>query len=94
MAHNVPSHAFLDGAPCNAIAAYHVKDGLLTFSVADLGVGFLASLRKLSKWESLQGERDALLAVIDREATSRPGEESGGGYNQLFQSIVDLNGLV
>ncbi|PTX94794.1 hypothetical protein DB346_22570 [Verrucomicrobia bacterium LW23] len=94
MADNVPWHAFLEGAPCSALAGYHVRDGVLTFSVADVGMGFLASLKKLPHWKSLQREQDALQAVIDKEATSRPGETSGGGYKQLFQSLVDLNGLV
>ncbi|MFZ5495488.1 MAG: hypothetical protein ACOZE5_09165 [Verrucomicrobiota bacterium] len=92
---NVPAHAYADpGIPCSAMAGFHVADGVATFCVCDLGQGFLASLRRKREWGGLRSEHDALDAVVNRQATSREGETEGGGFKQLFNMLLDFNGLV
>lgn len=72
MGDNVPSHAYThEKAPCDAIAGFHVGDGVASFCVCDAGQGFLASLRRKRDWQNLRTEHEALDAVVSRQATSR-----------------------
>jgi hypothetical protein len=83
-----------EGPACIAVAGYHVADDVSAFSVIDGGQGFLASLKRTSTWQHLTSERQALDAVVTKQATSREGEVTGGGFKQLFNSLLDFNGLV
>lgn len=95
MADNVVSHAYARAEePCSALAAYHVHETGTSFSVIDDGQGFLCSLRKNPLWEALTTENQALDAVISKQATARIGESTGGGFKQLFNGLLNLNGLV
>lgn len=95
MGDNVVWHAFeADDKPCQAIAGFHVSNGTASFCVADAGQGFLKSLQRSTKWAALDNDHDALDAVVTKHATSRPNETEGGGFKQLFNSLLDFNGLV
>lgn len=95
MGDNVVWHAFEEeDKPCPAIAGFHVSNGSACFCVADTGQGFLKSLQRSTKWAALDNDHDALDAVITKHATSRPNENEGGGFKQLFNSLLDFNGLV
>lgn len=95
MGDNVVAHAFeAEDRPCPAIAAFHVTNDTATFCVADYGQGFLRSLHRSKQWAGLKNDHDALDAVVSKRATSRPGETEGGGFKQLFNSLLDFNGLV
>lgn len=95
MGDNVVCHAFeAEKDPCPAIAGFHVADGSASFCVADSGQGFLRSLQRSAKWAGLKTDYDALDAVVTKHATSRRNEMEGGGFNQLFNSLLDFNGLV
>ena len=95
MADNVVWHAFeSEDQPCPAIAGFHVTKDSASFCVADSGVGFLRSLHRLPKWAELKTDHEALDAVVRKHATSRVGEKDGGGFKQLFNSLLDFNGLV
>jgi hypothetical protein len=95
MGDNVVWHAFeAEDQPCAALAAFHVNDDTASFCVADSGQGFLCSLRRSQTWTGLKNDQEALDAVVNKHATSRPGETEGGGFKQLFNSLLDLNGLV
>ena len=95
MGDNVVSHAFAERRkPCAAIAGFHVTPEAACFCVADAGQGFLRSLRRRDIWEHLKTDQEALDAVINRHATSRDKETEGGGFKQLFNSLLDFNGLV
>jgi hypothetical protein len=95
MGDNVVWHAFeAEDKPCSALAAFHVNDDTSSFCVADSGQGFLRSLGRSKTWTGLKNDQDALDAVVNKHATSRPGETEGGGFKQLFNSLLDLNGLV
>lgn len=95
MGDNVVSHAFeREDRPCPALAGFYVADGTACFCVADAGQGFLHSLRRAPTWSSLQTDHQALDAVVNKHATSRPEEVEGGGFKQLFSTLLDYNGLV
>jgi hypothetical protein len=95
MADNVVWHAFeAEDKPCPALAGFHVTDDSASFCVADYGQGFLRSLHRAEHWAQLKTDHDALDAVVNKHATSRPGEKEGGGFKQLFNSLLDFNGLV
>ena len=95
MGDNVVSHAFeSEDKPCAAIAGFHVAGETACFCVADCGQGFLRSLRRSPAWSVLPTDNQALEAVVNKHATSRTGETEGGGFKQLFNSLLDFNGLV
>lgn len=95
MGDNVVWHAFeAEGKPCPAIAGFHVRNGSASFCVADSGQGFLKSLQRSPRWAGLRTDHDALDAVVTQHATSRPNEAVGGGFNCLFNNLLDFNGLV
>jgi hypothetical protein len=95
MGDNVVSHAFESPAKaCAAIAGFYVTPAAACFCVADAGQGFLRSLRRRDIWEHLKTDQEALDAVVNCRATSREKETEGGGFKQLFNSLLDFNGLV
>ena len=95
MGDNVVWHAFESAnKPCLALAGFYVCDGVASFCVADSGQGYLKSLRRNPAWSSLQSDNDALDAVVNKHATSRIGENEGGGFKDLFGSLLDFNGCV
>ena len=95
MGDNVACHAFeAKDKPCPAIAGFHVANGSATFCVADAGQGFLRSLHRSPLWSGLKTDHDALDAVVRKRATSRPDAKEGGGFKQLFNSLLDYHGLV
>jgi hypothetical protein len=95
MGDNVLWHAFeAEHRPCPALAGFHVTPEAAAFCVADWGQGFLRSLRRNARWMDLNTDNEALDAVVNRQATSRADEETGGGFKQLFNSLLDFNGLV
>lgn len=92
---NVVGHAFeAEDKPCPAIAGFHVANGTASFCVADVGQGFLNSLHRSPKWKHLRNDLDALDAVVFQQATSRPNEETGGGFKLLFSRMLEFNGMV
>ncbi len=94
MADNVV-HGYADGtAPCAALVGYQITATGLAFSVVDDGRGFLASLQRRALWKHLGSDNAALDAVVSKQATSREGQATGGGFKQLFNGLLDLNGLV
>ena len=94
MADNVV-HGYGDGVvPCAALVGYHVTPSGMTFSVVDNGRGFRASLQQRDLWKHLPSENAALDAVVSKQATSRADQSLGGGFKQLFNGLLDLNGLL
>jgi hypothetical protein len=95
MGDNVVWHAFeSEHKSCPALAAFYVNDGVASFCVADAGQGYLKSLKRNPIWAGLQRDEEALDAVVNRQATSRIGEKFGGGFKDLFNSLLDFNGCV
>lgn len=95
MGDNVVWHAFeAEDRPCPALAAFHVSGDTAAFCVSDAGQGFLQSLRRDPRWRALSNSDAALDAVVNKHATSRADEAEGGGFKQLFKSLLDFNGIV
>lgn len=95
MADNVVCHAGVRGDDvCRGVAAYYITPRTASFSVADNGQAFLASLRMNPQWKGLATEQEALKAVLLRRATSRTNEATGGGFSVLYNKLVSFNGMV
>jgi hypothetical protein len=95
MGDNVVCHAYeAEDKPCPALAGFYITQNMASFCVADCGRGFLRSLMQSPTWSALKTENQALDAVVNKQATSRPNELTGGGFKQLFNSLLDFNGLV
>ncbi|MBN9119922.1 MAG: hypothetical protein J0I06_12300 [Planctomycetes bacterium] len=89
MAENVQIHA---ASPVGAVAGYHVTPGVSAFTIVDVGVGVLASLRTCREYAHLSHHGDALQAVL-RDHASKFGRGKGGnGFRQLFKSLADQRG--
>jgi hypothetical protein len=96
MADNVIQHSQTDipHPSFSGLAGYHVAANYMAFSVGDLGIGALLSLRTNPQYSALEQSEEALLAIARRQATRRQHQTYGGGFQQVFKSIADLNGVV
>jgi hypothetical protein len=94
MIDNVSQHSGPPGTPASAIAGYQVLPNYFAFSVSDLGWGFHKSLTRSSDWSHLADDREALLAVIQKSASSRTGEGEGMGFKELFKALADRGALI
>lgn len=88
MADNIYQHS----GGGRGFAVFCFAEKRVSWCVADLGQGMLASLRSSERWAHLQNARDALVAVWHARATSRPGASSGDGFRQVERSLAALNG--
>lgn len=88
MADNVYQHS----GGCRGLAVFHFAEKRVSWCVADLGQGMLASLRSSERWAHLENAQAALVAVWHAQATSRPGASSGDGFRQVERSLAALNG--
>jgi anti-sigma regulatory factor (Ser/Thr protein kinase) len=85
MADNAVIHA---EAPTAVLVGYQVIDGAALFSVADVGIGVLASLRSHPAYQHLQVHNDAIRAAL-RDGTSRFGPNTRGmGFRQVFKALA------
>jgi hypothetical protein len=94
MSDNVVSHAGVDSAGSHfGIAAYEATASGGCFTVCDTGCGFVQSLARNEKWRTITTHSAAISAVVLQQATSRPGETSGGGFKGLFAALAELNSV-
>jgi hypothetical protein len=86
---NVLEHS--QAAPTGFVV-FRGRPGCFEYTVADAGVGTLASLRSNPEYAYLQDEGDALQCALT-EGESRFGKAAGrgSGFSQLFRSLVSLN---
>lgn len=96
MADNVVQHSQvgIQTPDFSGLAGYHVSDKRMVFSVGDLGVGVLTSLRSNPRYVDLAASDRALLAVATEQATRRHHQQFGNGFRQVFKSLADLNGRI
>ena len=87
MVDNAWSHSFCDDP---ALLVYQVRSKKFAFSVADLGVGVLESLRKNPKYDFLRSSMDAITFAIE-PGVSRL-ENGGMGFATMLKSIAELRG--
>jgi len=71
------------------LVGYAVEDGMAMFSVADVGIGVLASLRSHPAYEHICLHKDAIRAAL-QEGTSRFGPNTRGlGFRQIFKALAE-----
>ncbi len=93
MADNVIQHSGTDeDHPAAGLVGYHVGHRQMSFAVADLGRGVLASLRTNPRWRSIPDSMQALEAAVSRRASRRIEEAEGSGFRQVHKSLADLYG--
>ena len=86
---NVLEHS--EAAPTGFVV-FSGHPGSFEFTVADAGVGTLASLQTNSEYAYLRDEGDALqCALADGESRFGKAAKRGTGFSQLFKSLVSLN---
>ncbi|MBI3468897.1 MAG: hypothetical protein HY000_38320 [Planctomycetes bacterium] len=85
MADNAVIHA---EAPVGILVGYSVEEYMAMFSVADVGIGVLASLRSHPAYGHLQLHKDAIRAAL-HDGTSRFGPNTRGlGFRQIFKALA------
>jgi hypothetical protein len=86
---NVVEHS--QAAPTGFVV-FRGRPGCFEYTVADAGVGTLASLKSNPEYAYLRDEGDALQCALT-EGESRFGKAAGrgSGFSQLFKSLVSLN---
>jgi len=88
MADNVWQHS---QAEAPGLLAYQVRRRRFAFSVADTGIGVLASLRKNPRYRQLSSSMEAVRAAIE-PGVSRFLDGGGMGFPSLLHALADLWG--
>lgn len=95
MADNVIQHSnFGTKDPANGFAAYKVGQKCLAFTIADVGIGALASLKYNPEYADTPNGRTALDLIARTRASRRSGQGQGNGYKSLFTGLARFNGTV
>ena len=95
MVNNVPDHSRPPGQPMSALlVGCHIKRDCVHFAVSDLGDGALVSLHRNPRWQHLSGSRQALLAIIEKNATAKAEHPEGSGFRQLFAAFSNRGGAM
>ncbi len=90
---NVRDHSAASGANMpGALVGFHVTGGIAHYAVADLGRGVRQSLGDNPRWDGLNGDPEALLAVLKENASRKTSEGGGDGFRQVVKALVGLNG--
>jgi hypothetical protein len=89
MAENAVIHS---ESPVGPLAGYQVLPGVALFTVVDVGIGVLASLRSHRAYQQLRLHRDALRTAL-QDGASRFGPGEGGfGFRRVFKALADQHG--
>jgi hypothetical protein len=95
MADNIIQHSGSDEEhSAVGLVGYHIEEHWVTYAVADIGRGVLASLETNPKWSTLSGSGDALRAAIYQGASRRVSSPFGTGFSEVQKSLADLNGTL
>ena len=95
MVNNVPDHSKPAGESMSALlVGCHIKRECVHFAVSDLGDGALVSLHRNPRWQHLSGSRQALLAIIEENATAKVEHPEGSGFQQLFAAFSNRGGAM
>lgn len=95
MAQNIADHSASAEQPMAfGIVGYHVVAGEAHFAVGDVGRGALASLHENPRWDGLENHSQALEQILWHHATRKPAYAEGGGFNQVWKSFLDRNGIL
>jgi hypothetical protein len=77
--------------PQPGLLAYQVRRRKFAFSVADTGIGILASLTKNPRYKDVSSSMDAIRYAI-QPGVSRFDDAGGLGFSELMNSLTDLWG--
>ncbi|MDO8433844.1 MAG: hypothetical protein Q7S58_15695 [Candidatus Binatus sp.] len=95
MADNIIQHSGPDEEhPAVGLVGYHVDGQWMTYAVADVGRGVLASLETNPKWSTLTESGNALRAAVYQRASRRVNSPYGTGFSEVQKSLADLNGTL
>ncbi|MGC3957029.1 MAG: hypothetical protein QM813_03405 [Verrucomicrobiota bacterium] len=95
MADNISQHSGEVGrTPAKGLIGYSVSLNTVSFAIADIGRGCLASLRENPQWADLPNSKSALMAIINQHASRRLHAGDGEGFKEVFRSLANLNGLI
>ena len=95
MVNNVPDHSKPPGESMSALlVGCHITRECVHFGVSDLGDGALRSLHRNPHWQQLSGSREALLAIIEKNATAKAQHTEGSGFRQLFAAFANRGGAL
>jgi hypothetical protein len=95
IAQNIADHSSPEGQPMSlGWVGYNIVAGEVHFAVADIGRGCLASLRENPRWDGLENSRQALETILWNHGTRKIDSATGGGFKQVWKSILDRNGTV
>ena len=76
-------------APTGILIGYSVEQRMAMFSVVDVGIGVLASLRSHPAYANISLHKDAIRAAL-QEGTSRFGPNTRGlGFRQIFKALAE-----
>lgn len=87
--HEMAENAILHSeSPVPALVGYYVEAEVAQFTVADAGIGVLASLRTCSAYKHLRFDNEAIREALC-DGTSRWGPMKGGfGFREVFRSLT------
>lgn len=85
MAENAVLHSF---APICALVGYEIGNGAALFTVADVGIGALKSLRSNPSYSHLSDDVEAIRLALRSGVTSRLGENGGLGFNSVIKALA------
>lgn len=86
MAENAQLHS---QSPVSAIVGYEVRERAALFSVADVGIGVLASLRTNPLYDAIVDDVNAIQLALRSGVTCRVGEHGGLGFNSVFKALAE-----
>jgi hypothetical protein len=91
MAANAATHA---DSPIPALIGFHVANGLSLFSVADVGIGVFASLRKHPAYAGVDTHAKAIRLALHDGVSSIAPDQRGWGFREVFKAILSCDGLL
>ena len=86
MAENAVIHSRTPVAP---LVGYEVGSKRAMFTVADVGIGVLESLRSIRQYASLTEDVDAIQLAMQNGVTSRQDGSGGTGFNSVFKALAE-----
>lgn len=93
MADNVVQHSGYDSnGRVKGVAAYLVGPGMMSYAVADVGRGVLASLIENPNWRNLSTSSEALTEAVLNQASRREriGDDAPCGFPRVLESLTNM----
>jgi hypothetical protein len=91
MADNVEQHA---ESKIRGLVGYEVEFPYITYSVVDLGIGVLTSLKQNPQFVHLDSASEAISLALKPGVSRISNSYRGTGFQTVINSLADLNGVV